>query len=197
MQPVKSQLQFKILIFLNLNLYLIISMVKCIEQKIKDYTILKGESMRKIAKIFLMVIITFSLVSNLYSAEGYQKTILKYVNQERKAKRLAPLVMNEKLNKIAVIKAIDMAKEEKLSHDSKKFGMTFNLIKKENIKYKSAAENIARWHDTPEFVMERWMKSKGHRDNILSKNYNEIGIGKAVDKDGKNYWVQIFIEKKK
>ena len=69
--------------------------------------------------------------------------------------------------------------------------------KNENIKYKSAGENIAKWHDTPEFVMERWMQSKGHRDNILNKNYNEIGIGKAVDKNGKNYWVQIFIEKKK
>ncbi len=125
--------------------------------------------MRKITKIFLMVIITFSLVSNLYSAEGYQKTILKYVNQERKAKKLAPLVMNEKLNKIAVIKAADMAKKKNFLITVKTLGMTFNLIKKENIKYKSAAENIARWHDTPEFVMERWMKSKGHRDNILTR----------------------------
>lgn len=153
--------------------------------------------MKKIIKIFIITAVAFNLVSNLYSAENYQNKILKYVNKERKAQKLAPLVMNEKLNKIAIIKAADMAKEEKLSHDSKKFGMTFNLIKKKNIKFKSAAENIARWHDTPEFVMERWMKSKGHKDNILNKNYNEIGIGKAVDKDGKNYWVQIFIERKK
>lgn len=153
--------------------------------------------MNKLIRLFITITVIFSLVPNLYSAENYQNKILKYVNQERKVKKLAPLVMNKKLNKIAVKKAADMAKEEKLSHDSKNFGLTFNLIKNENIKYKSAGENIARWHDTPEFVMERWMQSKGHRDNILNKNYNEIGIGKAMDKNGKNYWVQIFIEKKK
>ncbi|BBA52414.1 CAP domain-containing protein [Fusobacterium varium] len=153
--------------------------------------------MNKIIKLFIITVIIFKLVPNLYSAENYQNKILKYVNQERKNNKLPPLIMNEKLNKIAVKKAADMAKEETLSHDSKNFGITFNLVKKENIKYKSAAENIAKWHDTPEFVMERWMQSKGHRDNILNKNYNEIGIGKAVDKNGKNYWVQIFIEKKK
>ncbi|MDU1909810.1 CAP domain-containing protein [Fusobacterium sp.] len=153
--------------------------------------------MNKMIKFFIITVIIFKLVPNSYSAENYQNEILKYVNQERKTKKLAPLIMNEKLNKIAIKKAADMAKEEKLSHDSKNFGITFNLIKNENIKYKSAAENIAKWHDTPEFVMERWMQSKGHRDNILNKNYNEIGIGKAADKNGKNYWVQIFIEKKK
>ncbi|MCD7979841.1 MAG: CAP domain-containing protein [Fusobacterium sp.] len=153
--------------------------------------------MKKFIKFFLIITIAFNLTPNLDSAENYQNKILKYVNQERKNKKLAPLVMNEKLNKIAVKKADDMAKDEKLSHNSKNFGATFNLIKNENIKYKSAGENIAKWHDTPEFVMERWMQSKGHRDNILNKNYNEIGIGKAVDKNGKNYWVQIFIEKKK
>ena len=153
--------------------------------------------MNKIIKLFIITVIIFKLVPNLYSAENYQNKILKYVNQERKNNKLPPLIMNEKLNKIAVKKAADMAKEETLSHDSKNFGITFNLVKKENIKYKYDAENISKWHDTPEFVMERWMQSKGHRDNILNKNYNEIGIGKAVDKNGKNYWVQIFIEKKK
>ncbi|MDY2801286.1 MAG: CAP domain-containing protein [Fusobacterium mortiferum] len=74
--------------------------------------------------------------------------------------------MNKELNKIAIVKAKDMAKEEKLSHNSKKFGMTFNLIKEKGIRYSVAAENIARWHDTPEFVADRWIESKGHRGNI-------------------------------
>ena len=57
--------------------------------------------MKKFIKFFLIITIAFNLTPNLYSAENYQNKILKYVNQERKNKKLAPLVMNEKLNKTA------------------------------------------------------------------------------------------------
>ena len=100
--------------------------------------------------------------------------------------------INNHLNKIAVVKAKDMAKEKKMSHISKKFGATFSLIKKDKIPYTKAAENIASGHKTPEFVVERWLKSKGHHKNILGKDYRFIGIGKASDNEGKLYWVQIF-----
>lgn len=145
--------------------------------------------MKKIIFLFLICI------STIYGTE-YQEIILNRVNRTRREEGLKPLKLNSVLNKIAIIKAKDMAKEQKLSHESKKFGMTFNLIKKEGIKFKSAAENIARWHDTPEYVAQRWLTSEGHRKNILNPNYNETGIGLAKDKDGKNYWVQIFIEEK-
>ena len=69
----------------------------------------------------------------------------------------------------------------------------YNLSsKKENIHFTKAAENIASGHKTPEFVVERWLKSKGHHKNILGKDYRFIGIGKASDNEGKLYWVQIF-----
>lgn len=143
--------------------------------------------------IFFMLSI-FSVLT--FGAEKYQEDILKYVNKERKNISLKPLKLNEKLNRIAIIKAKDMAEEKTLSHTSKKFGTTFELLKKEKIKYSAAAENIAKGHSTPEFVMERWMKSSGHRANILGENYEEIGIGRAVDSDGKLYWVQVFIKNK-
>lgn len=147
-------------------------------------------------RVFRVVVIFLLGINVIYGAE-YQKIILREVNSARIEKGLKPLKLNKELNEVAIIKAKDMAKEEKLSHDSKKYGMTFNLIKKEGIKYSAAAENIARWHDTPEFVAERWLQSKGHRGNILNPEYDETGIGLAQDKDGKNYWVQLFIKKKK
>lgn len=147
-------------------------------------------------RVFKLILVFLLGVNIIYGAE-YQKIILKEINSARVEEGLKPLKLNEELNKIAIIKAKDMAKEEKLSHDSKKFGMTFNLIKKEGIKYSAAAENIARWHDTPKFVAERWLQSKGHRGNILNPEYDETGIGLAQDKNGKNYWVQLFIRRKK
>ena len=117
---------------------------------------------------------------------------MKGVNVEREKNHLKPLKIDNRLNKIAIVKAKDMAREKKMSHTSKKFGVTFNLIKKEGISYTKAGENIASGHKTPEFVTERWLKSKGHRKNILERDYRFIGIGKATDNNGKIYLVQIF-----
>ncbi len=143
-------------------------------------------------KIFIVLIFILSFVTS-FSLEEYQKIILKEVNIERIKNNLKPLEINNHLNKIAVVKAKDMAKEKKMSHISKKFGTTFSLIKKDKIPYTKAAENIASGHKTPEFVTERWLKSKGHRKNILEEEYRFIGIRKAIDSNGKTYWVQLFI----
>ena len=142
-------------------------------------------------KVFI-VLIFILLFAISFSLEEYQKIILKGVNVEREKNHLKPLKIDNRLNKIAIVKAKDMAREKKMSHTSKKFGVTFNLIKKEGIFYTKAAENIASGHKTPEFVTERWLKSKGHRKNILERDYRFIGIGKATDNNGKIYWVQIF-----
>lgn len=149
--------------------------------------------MKRLIKLMMIFLTCISIVKGV----EYQDIILEKINSARVEEGLKPLKMNKELNRIAIIKAKDMAKEQKLSHESKKFGLTFNLIKKEGLKYKSAAENIARWHDTPEFVAQRWLQSNGHRKNILNPNYNLTGIGLAQDSEGKNYWVQIFIEEKK
>ena len=141
---------------------------------------------------FFVILISIFLSTLSLGIEDYQKIILKEVNIEREKNHLKPLKIDNRLNKIAVIKAKDMAREKKMSHTSKKFGATFNLIKKENIHFTKAAENIAFGHKTPEFVVERWLKSKGHHKNILGKDYRFIGIGKASDNEGKLYWVQIF-----
>jgi uncharacterized protein YkwD len=141
---------------------------------------------------FFVILISIFLSTLSLGMENYQKIILKEVNIEREKNHLKPLKIDNRLNKIAVIKAKDMAREKKMSHTSKKFGATFNLIKKENIHFTKAAENIASGHKTPEFVVERWLKSKGHHKNILGKDYRFIGIGKASDNEGKLYWVQIF-----
>lgn len=145
--------------------------------------------MKRKAFIVLIFILSFAIS---FSLEEYQKIILKGVNVEREKNNLKPLKIDNHLNKIAIVKAKDMAREKKMSHTSKKFGVTFNLIKKEKIHFTKAAENIASGHKTPEFVTERWLKSKGHRKNILERDYRFIGIGKANDNNGKIYWVQIF-----
>ena len=42
--------------------------------------------------------------------------------------------------------------------------------------------------------MNAWMNSAGHRANILSASYNQIGVGVAKAANGTYYWTQMFIK---
>jgi uncharacterized protein YkwD len=58
--------------------------------------------------------------------------------------------------------------------------------------WSSYAENIAMGQTSAAGVMDSWMRSSGHRANILSPNNTEIGIGFARDSRGRPYYVQVF-----
>ena len=55
-----------------------------------------------------------------------------------------------------------------------------------------AGENIARGQTQAGLVMQDWMNSKSHRNNILNKRYTKIGVGYYRDEEGKNFWCQLF-----
>src|SRR5260370_42566512 len=58
-----------------------------------------------------------------------------------------------------------------------------------------AAENIARGQYTIEEVMDGWMSSPVHRENILSPLFADIGSGLAGGKNAngdQSFWVQCF-----
>lgn len=54
-------------------------------------------------------------------------------------------------------------------------------------------ENIAAGHQTSADVVQGWMGSPGHRQNILNPAYREIGVGVTRGQGEYGvYWVQIF-----
>jgi uncharacterized protein YkwD len=57
---------------------------------------------------------------------------------------------------------------------------------------RAAGENIAEGQRDAAEVMSSWMRSRGHRDNILSSEFTEIGTGVAVGRNGRLYWAQVF-----
>lgn len=89
-------------------------------------------------------------------------------------------------------KSRDMSANGYFSHISPTYGSPFDMMKKYGITYRYAGENIAMGQRTPEEVVKAWMNSEGHRKNILSPNYNYIGVGYVAQG---NYWTQEFIGK--
>lgn len=61
-----------------------------------------------------------------------------------------------------------MAENNYFSHQSPTYGSAFDMMQSAGVSYRSAGENIARGQKTPAAVMDSWMNSQGHRENILS-----------------------------
>ena len=132
---------------------------------------------------------------NLSADNKLEKEVVTLVNQERSKQGLAPLKDNVSLSNVARTKSEDMAKNNYFSHTSPTYGSPFDMMKHFGITYTAAGENIAMGQPTAASVMNGWMNSPGHKANILSKDFTEIGVGIAKNTNGSIYWTQDFIGK--
>lgn len=123
---------------------------------------------------------------------AYEQKVVDLTNQERSKNGLAALKVDTALSKVAREKSLDMSKNGYFSHTSPTYGSPFDMMKQFGISYQYAGENIAMGQRTPEEVVQAWMNSEGHRKNILSANFNYIGVGYV---ESGNYWTQMFIGK--
>jgi uncharacterized protein YkwD len=95
-----------------------------------------------------------------------------------------PLQKNSFLMNYAQKWSNKMAIENKLYHSSMR-----GIIE---LGFSTVAENIAYGQKSPEEVMKTWMKSSGHRKNILNTNFTEIGCGMSLSENGRLYWCVCF-----
>lgn len=124
------------------------------------------------------------------SVLSYEEEVVRLVNIERSEAGLSPLTMNWELSRVARYKSEDMRQRGYFSHTSPTYGSPFDMMRSFGISYRAAGENIAMGYSTPAAVVEGWMNSSGHRANILSAKYTEIGVGYVASG---NYWTQMFI----
>jgi uncharacterized YkwD family protein/spore coat assembly protein SafA len=127
------------------------------------------------------------------STTNIENKVVELVNIERSKNGLPPLKANEKLANVARLKSQDMLNKGYFSHTSPTYGSPFKMMEDFGIRYSAAGENIAMGQPTAEQVMNAWMNSPGHRSNILSRSFSEIGVGYVSGGSGRNYWTQMFI----
>ncbi|MBY0121266.1 SCP-like extracellular protein [Bacillus sp. S/N-304-OC-R1] len=129
------------------------------------------------------------------AAQGISKIaqqVIDLTNAQRRQNGLPDLKADAQLCGVAQKKSEDMQQKHYFSHTSPTYGSPFDMMRDFGVTYKSAGENIAQGQPTPQEVVQAWMNSEGHRKNILSNNFTNIGIG--YDQNG-NYWTQMFIGK--
>ena len=103
--------------------------------------------------------------------------------EERAKNGLPALTMDTGLLETAMVRAGDQA--VLFSHTRPDGASCFSADKN------MIAENIAINQTTSESVMDSWMNSTGHRENILDEDYTSIGVG-CFYINGTYTWVQCF-----
>lgn len=121
---------------------------------------------------------------------AYEQEVVRLVNAERAYYGLPALSIRADLCQYARVKSQDMHDSGYFSHTSPNYGSPFDMMKSFGITYSHAGENIAMGYSTPEAVVSAWMNSEGHRANILSASYTELGVGYVADG---GYWTQWFV----
>ena len=109
--------------------------------------------------------------------------VLEIVNRERKEAGLSPLELDEELQDAAMYRA---AETVVLSDHIRPNGEEWYTVSD-----KMHGENLAVGYQSADEVMEAWMNSEGHRNNILEQEFNSIGIGCFIY-EGVYYWIQAF-----
>ncbi|WP_338710937.1 CAP domain-containing protein [Streptomyces virginiae] len=123
------------------------------------------------------------------AASGSVAAVLALVNQERAAAGCQAVTLNAKLTKAAQDHSADMAANSNMSHTGSDGSDPGARITRAGYSWSTYGENVAYGYSTPEKVMEGWMNSPGHRENILNCSFKEIGIGLAQPN---SYWTQDF-----
>lgn len=123
--------------------------------------------------------------------EELRTRIIEAHNKIRTEARLKKLTASKKLTSAAQAHAEDMAARRKMTHTGADGSSSSERVKSQGYRYFRTGENVAFGHYPVDRLMKGWMDSPPHKRNILG-GFSEIGVGCAVDEDGKRYWCVNF-----
>ena len=128
-------------------------------------------------------------IEGILTKEG----IISQTNAQREKFGFKALKESEILNLSAKMKLEDMFEKQYFSHDSPTGETLEDLMKKVNYEYIVVGENLAMGNfENDKEVVEGWMQSPGHRENILNPRYQEIGVAvKEGIFQGKKVWIAV------
>ncbi len=125
-----------------------------------------------------------------------RENVIALTNKARADNGLPPLAENQLLNEIAASRARDMLEKQYFAHVSPTGEQASDIAQRIRYPYKIIAENIGSGDFyTNQKIVDGWMQSPGHRNNILSSEVQDIGAAviKGNMKGHETYvTVQIF-----
>jgi uncharacterized protein YkwD len=114
---------------------------------------------------------------------------------ERSFAPVAPVRSSETLDSVAFGHAIDMAEHNYFEHEDLSGRSPADRVRATGYKEKLVGENIAYGPESAEEVVQGWLDSPGHCENIMDSRFAEMGIALASGQTSRRglYWVQLLV----
>ena len=131
-----------------------------------------GYTMRR---AFLLLFTAFAVMP-LFGAEITRQSVIAEMNVRRAELGLQTLREDPRLDLAADDRMRDMEDNSYWAHVSPDGREPFAWIRPRGYEYTYAGENLASGFETVEVLLDGWMESKGHRENIVSPIYEDCGV---------------------
>jgi len=110
--------------------------------------------------------------------------VVARVNEARLAAALQPLASDAGLGRAAQSRARSMAAANRLSHTG------WEAVVRRQGDAPTIAENVAYDYSSADAVVSAWLRSPGHRANMLGRSFRRIGVGCVVDARAHLWWAE-------
>jgi uncharacterized protein YkwD len=121
-----------------------------------------------------------------------QRQARDLVNRERRRAGCDDVTVDRRLIVAANRHAADMARRGYFAHEDPHGDRAGERVADAGYEWSRFGENIARGQDSVYDVVDGWMNSPEHRENILDCRLHQVGVGLAFSADRTPYWVQDF-----
>lgn len=111
-----------------------------------------------------------------FATDIHVEQLLAATNAKRAEAGLMPLSLDDRLSEAAAGKARDMFTGNYWAHNSPSGKTPWVFIVDAGYKYRIAGENLAKNFSTSSTVVDAWMDSPTHRDNVMRSDYKDIGF---------------------
>jgi uncharacterized protein YkwD len=103
-------------------------------------------------------------------------SVVAAMNEQRERAGLRPLREDPRLDVAAGDRMRDMEEQGYWAHEGPDGRSPFTWLRPRGYVFRFAGENLAVGFETTELLVGGWMESQGHRENILSPDFEECGI---------------------
>ena len=105
-----------------------------------------------------------------------------------------PVALDATLMSVATAHARDMARTGRMAHEGSDGSTAAERVTRAGYAWRSVAENVAAGQRSAEAVVETWLASPGHCENLMNPNVREMGIAYAFEAGSPKgtYWAQVF-----
>ncbi|HTO06274.1 MAG TPA: CAP domain-containing protein [Myxococcota bacterium] len=132
----------------------------------------------------------------LEALAGPEAELFARVNRVRAEHHLIPLRGSQELAQVARAHAEDMARRGYFAHESPEGHNALNRVTGAGITgFRLLAENIGASTvsgDRLDAIVEEWMRSHDHRENLLNPAFNTAGVGVVEGPDGQTLVVELY-----